>query len=79
MEQCECCQKEVRKIRIFQRIWGDESSETKLCPNCFTDALAVGSDIRDNSGSIAFEIAQGRKTSSFILSDGRRMIIEVIG
>ena len=78
MERCSCCNQEARKIRPFQRIWMDESSEVGLCSNCFTEAVQVGQEIRDLSGSISLEIAKGEKSIGYQLQDGRRVLIQIL-
>jgi hypothetical protein len=76
MEQCGCCGTEARKIRPFQRIWGDESSEVGLCSNCFTDAVSMAQEIRDLSGTISLAMLKA-KEFQIDLADGRTILAKV--
>ena len=77
MDRCECCGTEARKIRPFQRIWGDETSEVGLCSNCFTDAVSTAQEIRDLSGTISLAMLKS-KQFAIELADGRRITATVL-
>jgi len=76
MDTCGCCGTEARKIRPFQRIWGDESSEVELCSNCFTDAVTTAKEIRDLSGTISLAMLKA-KEFRIGLADGRIICAQV--
>ena len=74
---CACCEVEHRRLRRYQKVYGDESSEVMICSNCFTEALDLSKDILEHAGSIAFIISKGNKSYSFTTTDGRQVTVEI--
>lgn len=74
---CQCCGVETRRLRRYQKNYGDESSEVLVCPNCFAEALELSKDILDHAGQIAFALAHGQTSYSLTTSDGREIRLEI--
>lgn len=77
MDGCACCGGEFRRLRRYQKNYGDESSEVLVCANCFSDAVSLSKDILDNAGAISFLFAKGEKRVKFPTSDGREITLEI--
>ena len=77
MDYCACCGTGARRLRRYQKSYGDESSEVMVCSNCFTEALDLSKDLLGNAGSIAFSLAKGDSHYSFETSDGRTITVEI--
>ena len=78
MDACACCGVEVRRLRRYQKVYGDESSEVSVCSNCFAEALDLTKDILDNAGTISLAITKGDTSYLMITSDGRELRVEVV-
>ena len=77
MGSCQCCGVESRRLRKYQKSYGDESSEVLVCSNCFTEALDLSKDILDHAGQIAFAFTNGQNSYCLTTSDGREIRLEV--
>ena len=78
MGTCQCCGVEARRLRRYQKIYGDASSEVSVCSNCFTEALDLTKDILDNAGAISLAITSGERSCIMTTSDGRELRVEVV-
>ncbi len=78
MGTCQCCGVGARRLRRYQKIYGDSSSEVSVCSNCFTEALDISKDILDHAGTIALSITSGNQSFWMMTSDGRELRIEVV-
>lgn len=77
MGHCQCCGVEARRLRRYQKIYGDESSEVLVCSNCFVEALDLSKDILDHAGQIAFAFTNGQASYCLTTSDGREIRLEI--
>lgn len=77
MEYCACCGGAYRRLRRYQKKYGDESSEVMVCSNCFTESIDLSKDLLEHAGSIAFSLATGDSHYSFETSDGRRITVGI--
>lgn len=75
---CQCCGVEARRLRRYQKVYGDASSEVSVCSNCFTEALDLTKDVLDNAGTIALSITSGNQSCLMVTSDGRELRVEVV-
>ena len=76
MDKCACCGGEFRRLRRYQKSYGDESSEVLVCSNCFAEAIDLSKDILDHAGQIAFAFASGQNSYCIETSDGREIRLE---
>ena len=77
MDRCACCGGEFRRLRRYQKNYGDESSEVLVCANCFSDSISLSKDVLDNAGSISFLFTSGEKRVKLPTSDGREITLEI--
>lgn len=77
MERCECCGGEFRRLRKYQKNYGDEESTVLVCANCFSGSLEISKDILENAGSIAFAITSGASGMEIQTSDGRTLKVTI--
>ena len=78
MDSCQCCGVDARRLRRYQKVYGDAFSEVLVCSNCFTEALDLTKDILDNAGTIALAITSGEQSCAMVTSDGRELHVVVI-
>ena len=77
MEKCGCCGGEFRRLRKYQKNYGDEESTVMVCANCFSESLEISKDILENAGSLAFEITRGTESMEIQTSDGRTLKVTI--